>query len=187
MWSETEPTCVVRRECSEPELEHGIVEVSSNRIPYVIYRCERGYEHRGSLRQNCDLITGRWDGSPPTCEKLIDCGHPGNITNGAVTVSQGTHEGTYARYMCDDRYLLNGTYSRRCGSDGRWGGTEPTCEVQRECPEPELEHGIVEVSSNRIPYVIYRCERGYEHRGSLRQNCDLITGVEVVQYNTAIR
>lgn len=60
--------------------------------------------------------------------KVIDCGHPGNIINGDVTAYDGTHEGTFARYWCNYGYSLKGAAYRRCGSDGRWGGTEPTCE-----------------------------------------------------------
>ena len=45
-----------------------------------------------------------------------------------MTAYDGTHEGTYARYRCNDGYSLRGATHRRCGSDGRWGRTEPTCE-----------------------------------------------------------
>jgi CUB/sushi domain-containing protein len=59
---------------------------------------------------------------------MIDCGQPGDITNGDVDVSEGTREGAFVRYTCDSEYKLNGREYRRCQNNGLWSGTEPTCQ-----------------------------------------------------------
>jgi hypothetical protein len=57
-----------------------------------------------------------------------DCGHPGEITNGTVNVSEGTKVNATIQYTCIRRYSLNGPSSRTCGLDGQWTGVTPTCE-----------------------------------------------------------
>ena len=59
---------------------------------------------------------------------FVDCGHPGNVTNGTVDVSEGTKLHATARYTCDEGTIINGRQSIICGSNGRWSGTTPTCE-----------------------------------------------------------
>ena len=77
----------------------------------------------------------------------IDCGHPGNVTklNGTVDVSEGTKLHATARYTCDEGFILNGSWSRTCGSDGRWSGTTPTCEGETlfEIPHMHMTDGNV--------------------------------------------
>ena len=58
---------------------------------------------------------------------VMDCGHPGNITSGTVHV-YGTTLGQWIRYSCDEGYILNGSSSRTCQSNGTWSGLKPTCE-----------------------------------------------------------
>ena len=58
----------------------------------------------------------------------VDCGNPGNITNGTVDVSEGTKVNAEIYYTCDGEYRLNGPSSRTCSSRGAWSGRKPTCE-----------------------------------------------------------
>ena len=58
---------------------------------------------------------------------VVDCGHPGDITNGKVDVSESTL-GEWISYSCDEGYFLNGPYLRTCQSNGTWSGNKPTCE-----------------------------------------------------------
>ena len=62
------------------------------------------------------------------CTASVDCGHPGNITNGTADVSKGTKVSAIVWYTCDEGFIHKGTKSRTCGSDGRWSWTTPTCE-----------------------------------------------------------
>ena len=59
---------------------------------------------------------------------LVDCGHPGDIDNGNVTVSRTTRYGT-ARYFCEDGYELQPYqgYTRLCTQLGNWSGDVPSC------------------------------------------------------------
>ena len=68
----------------------------------------------------------------------VDCGHPGNVTNGTVDVSEGTNPRAIARYTCNEGFILNGTWYRTCGSDGRWSGTTPTCEGETLLKIPHM-------------------------------------------------
>jgi hypothetical protein len=72
----------------------------------------------------------------------IDCGHPGNISNGTVTLARGTKEGDTAYYTCNDGTELNGTCaSRVCGPDGRWSGVEPSCDGKKLL-SPHTKHAF---------------------------------------------
>jgi hypothetical protein len=72
----------------------------------------------------------------------IDCGHPGNISDGTVTLVRGTKEGDTAYYTCNDGTELNGTCaSRVCGPDGRWSGVEPSCDGKKLL-SPHTKHAF---------------------------------------------
>ena len=58
---------------------------------------------------------------------VVDCGHPGNISNGRVRVSGSTLE-RGIHYSCDMGYILKGSLWRTCQSNGTWSGLKPTCE-----------------------------------------------------------
>ena len=109
---------------------------------------------RGQSRRYCDFLTGEWEGVAPMCEECewltcfkltalawvipsnipcsttasVDCGHPGNIQNGTVDISEGTKLDARVYYTCDRGYRLNGLSSRTCRYDGLWNGQDPTCE-----------------------------------------------------------
>ena len=62
------------------------------------------------------------------CAVFKDCGHPGNITNGDLDISNGTQVGDVVMYTCDSGYKLSGREYRICQNVGNWSGTEPTCQ-----------------------------------------------------------
>ena len=61
----------------------------------------------------------------------VSCGQLDSPSNGSVDTSAGTSFGDVARYSCDTGYTLNGPAERTCQADGRWNGSEPTCECYR--------------------------------------------------------
>ena len=70
----------VPKTCPQPEVEHGSVEVIRRYTSYYAeYTCDVGYELRGlwwTYRyRKCNLLTGEWVGTAPTCEecKLFKC------------------------------------------------------------------------------------------------------------------
>ena len=59
--------------CPELEdIENGSVEVTrySRTYYYASYTCDVGYQRNGSWYRDCDLFTGEWDGTAPTC---VEC------------------------------------------------------------------------------------------------------------------
>ena len=54
------------------------------------------------------------------CEVLLD------PANGMVMLT-GRDPGSMALYSCEMGFMLEGTMTRTCQSDGSWSGTEPTC------------------------------------------------------------
>ena len=81
-------------------------------------------------------------------DSTVDCGHPGFIPGGSVSVWGGTTLGSYARYSCYYRYVLKGTSSRICGEDGMWSGTKPTCEGKTDACEFKTHHVNLTIMSS---------------------------------------
>ena len=70
------PNHTVPQACPKPNIEHGSVEVIRFFRRYdAIYTCDIGYKMRGFSYRICDLLTGEWVGTAPTCEecKLFKC------------------------------------------------------------------------------------------------------------------
>ena len=59
---------------------------------------------------------------------LLDCGHPGNLTNGNVNIT-GTGFEDKATYSCDDGYELVGPSERFCLSNDQWTSDAPICNI----------------------------------------------------------
>ena len=62
---------------------------------------------------------------------LVSCSSLGNPTNGMINCSLGddgapSYEDTCS-FTCNTGYVLNGSESRTCQSDGRWSGNSATC------------------------------------------------------------
>ena len=56
--------------CPQPEVEHGSVKVTQSFTSYYArYTCNVGYEMRGWWHRDCNLLTGEWDRTAPTCEE----------------------------------------------------------------------------------------------------------------------
>ena len=60
----------VLKTCPQPDIEHGSVEVTRfSTWHFARYTCDVGYEMRGRWYRDCDLFTGEWEGTAPTCEE----------------------------------------------------------------------------------------------------------------------
>ena len=51
-----------------------------------------------------------------------------NPMEGRVVLT-GTLVGSQAAYSCNEGLVLNGNRTRICRADGRWSGSEPTCDT----------------------------------------------------------
>ena len=54
------------------------------------------------------------------------CGALPDISNGGVSWN-GRNPDDIATYTCDPGFVLEGSPTRVCGSDGTWSGVEPSC------------------------------------------------------------
>ena len=61
---------------------------------------------------------------------VVDCGPPGNPVNGQVDISSRTIYNHIVTYTCITGYILTGTSTSTCGSDGAWSPAAPTCESE---------------------------------------------------------
>ena len=57
---------------------------------------------------------------------VIDCGDPGNLSNGIRIGSVFTFGGT-VRYRCNQGYKLSGASVRTCQASGTWSGARAVC------------------------------------------------------------
>ena len=58
---------------------------------------------------------------------VVDCGDPGEPTNGVRYGDTFTY-GSTVLLECDPGYKLAGDTRRTCQANGTWTGTQPTCQ-----------------------------------------------------------
>jgi len=61
---------------------------------------------------------------------VIDCGDPGTITNGRITLRPIGRfvKGSRVQYKCNSGYRLLGNGTLTCLASGTWSSPLPTCE-----------------------------------------------------------
>lgn len=58
----------------------------------------------------------------------VDCGNPGRLQNGKVTLAtNATYYGAAALYECDEHWQLDGVSRRLCQDNGTWSSEAPVC------------------------------------------------------------
>ncbi|GFR67138.1 sushi, von Willebrand factor type A, EGF and pentraxin domain containing 1, mRNA protein, partial [Elysia marginata] len=149
-------------ECPEPvELQFGSSDYTSLKPgSYATFECNPGYELGGDDEMRC-LASGNWEGVNPFC-KLINCGHPGNVTNGQV-LGRDFRYSKQVRYRCDDGFEISGVAILTCEEWGEWDEEAPTCQ-EIQCPLPALSENTI-ASSNEARFrrgtvVSFTCELG---------------------------
>lgn len=95
---------------------------TSNQTVYVT--CNEGYELDGTGRLSC-LAGQMWNTSFPNCS-LVSCGHPGQLSNGALRGENFTYRNEVV-YSCADGYRLEGTARLTCMGNGSWSAARPRC------------------------------------------------------------
>ena len=92
-------------------------------------------------------------------------------SNGRV-VQRGNRPGDVATYSCITNYVLSGSETRTCQSDGSWSGDAPTCTpiVCSNLPSPA--NGQVVISSLLVgSRATYTCSSGYVLVGEESRTC----------------
>ena len=57
----------------------------------------------------------------PTCGQLPE------LVNGYLSLSSGVNEGSVATYTCDEGFILTGSITRTCTTNGGWTLIAPVC------------------------------------------------------------
>uniref|UniRef100_A0A8C6XMZ4 Seizure 6-like protein 2 n=1 Tax=Naja naja TaxID=35670 RepID=A0A8C6XMZ4_NAJNA len=170
--------------CPElPEVEFGWCTASHTAVirgTVVTYQCEPGYDIVGS-----DILTCQWDlswsNSPPTCQKIINCADPGEISNGKRSVSDRHFSiGSHVQYFCHEGYVVEGSntltcYNRDTGTP-KWSDRVPKCVLKYE---PCLNPGVPENGYQTLYKHHYQageslrffCYEGFELIGEVTITC----------------
>ncbi|XP_058039754.1 seizure 6-like protein 2 [Ahaetulla prasina] len=170
--------------CPElPEVEFGWRTASHTAVirgTVVTYQCEPGYDIVGS-----DILTCQWDlswsNSPPTCQKIINCADPGEISNGKRSVSDRHFSiGSHVQYFCHEGYVVEGSnsltcYNRDTGTP-KWSDRVPKCVLKYE---PCLNPGVPENGYQTLYKHHYQageslrffCYEGFELIGEVTITC----------------
>ncbi|XP_044869216.1 seizure 6-like protein 2 isoform X1 [Mauremys mutica] len=170
--------------CPElPEVEFGwrtASHAAAIRGTVLTYQCEPGYDIVGS-----DILTCQWDlawsNSPPTCQKIVNCADPGEITNGKRSVSDRRFSiGSHVQYFCHEGYVVEGSstltcYNRDTGTP-KWSDRVPKCVLKYE---PCLNPGVPENGYQTLYKHHYQageslrffCYEGFELIGEVTITC----------------
>uniref|UniRef100_A0ACB8EVI8 Seizure protein 6 n=1 Tax=Sphaerodactylus townsendi TaxID=933632 RepID=A0ACB8EVI8_9SAUR len=166
-----------------PEVEFGWRTASHSAIirgTVVTYQCEPGYDIVGS-----DILTCQWDlswsNSPPTCQKIVNCADPGEISNGKRSVSDRRFSiGSHVQYFCHEGYIVEGSstltcYNRDTGTP-KWSDRVPKCVLKYE---PCLNPGVPDNGYQTLYKHHYQageslrffCYEGFELIGEVTITC----------------
>ena len=64
----------------------------------------------------------------------VECPQLQDPANGAVSQPNNV-TGTIATYTCDPGFVLVGSETQMCMTDGTWSGQPPTCSESKQCHE----------------------------------------------------
>ncbi|XP_073176500.1 complement receptor type 2-like [Lepidochelys kempii] len=180
-WSHPSPLCEdgcdVPTRLSFAELKSEYKNQSSFPVGKTInYTCRPGYSRHPHMQSTITCLENRtWSEALKFCKKK-SCGHPGELENGRVIVTD-THFGSTVYFTCEEGHRLIGQPYRRCEISGMhvaWSGGDPICEQVR-CPAPQIQNGR-RVSGDRHVYlyndsVTFECDPGYTMKGHSLSQC----------------
>ncbi len=156
MGSATAVTCVRDVACEELGCDtNASCVVGSDQLRTCV--CKNGYTGNG---KSC---------APVSCDAPT-------IENGTVSTSSGNTFGSTATYRCNAGYqqTAGGSWTRMCGANMQWGGTQPRCTAITCSPAPtNPQNGTVALSqgSQYGSIATYMCSPGYRLQGSSTRTC----------------
>ncbi|CAN8001467.1 unnamed protein product, partial [Ixodes hexagonus] len=139
----------------------------------VSYECPTGSLLVGSHVRKC-AVSGFWTGSAPSC-KYMDCGAPESVENGQVVLlHRRTTFNATVEYVCNTNYTLVGKPRRVCGEDGRWNGSQPSCQLSFCSELTPTPSSTVKVQGLRFgDRARYTCNTGHKLIGNDTRYCQL--------------
>ncbi|XP_052275169.1 sushi, von Willebrand factor type A, EGF and pentraxin domain-containing protein 1-like isoform X3 [Dreissena polymorpha] len=133
--------------------------------------CQTGYFLNGSHTSQCGR-DGRWSIVGQTCDP-VDCGAFADPQNGTVS-TVGTTYGSTATVACHIGYILNGSHTSQCGSDGRWSIVGQKCDPIDCGSFPALHNGSVTTTNTILGSIAQiTCDTGYILNGSSTSTCEV--------------
>ncbi|XP_056421690.1 CUB and sushi domain-containing protein 1 isoform X3 [Hyla sarda] len=173
-WSGTQPFCEAVS-CGNPGTPANGMIIFSDGILFsssVIYACWEGYKTSGLTTRHC-TANGTWTGSAPDCS-VITCEDPGPIANGIQVGKDFTFNKTVT-YHCNPGYLKDppSLGPMKCGKDGTWNQTKPTCKAIHCGQPPHVPYGKLEGSDYSWgSSVSYTCVEGYQLSSPTVLSCE---------------
>ncbi|ESP00264.1 hypothetical protein LOTGIDRAFT_225988 [Lottia gigantea] len=137
------------------------------------YSCYPGFHLVGRSERTCQP-DGKWDGAPPSCEKVV-CGRPPEVEHASHDAPDQLQfqSGTHLTYTCVFGYYREGAPRAVCTGEGQWVGPKMTCKA-RNCGAPgEINNGWRDPGYKfTFPSrVTYHCDEGFELLGRAYREC----------------
>ncbi|XP_070569346.1 uncharacterized protein [Ptychodera flava] len=136
----------------------------------LILKCDTGYYPSTNTTNITCLDDGTWDDELSECI-VVSCGDPGQPENAQAEGDDFAY-GDNVTFVCHEGYVLNGTETITCQSDGSWDSEVPVCNVV-SCEDPgQPENGDAE--GDDFTYgsnVTYLCHEGYVLNGTNVLKC----------------
>ncbi|XP_046905789.1 P-selectin isoform X2 [Hypomesus transpacificus] len=181
-WSQQLPVCQVVR-CpilSSPPLGnmscvHPLASFSFNST--CSFSCEEGYSLTGDHTLTC-LPAGQWTNHTPACE-VVQCDAlkvPHRASMNCLDPVKPFSYGSACRFTCDEGFLLSGSNTTHCSSQGNWSQQLPVCQV-RPCDTLTVPpHGSSSCSHPHGPFsfgshCVFSCEEGFQLNGTAQTEC----------------
>ncbi|XP_053549117.1 E-selectin-like [Bombina bombina] len=141
-WTSSAPKCeaVQCPSLNAPENGHIECQGKSSYNSRCSFTCAEGFKLMGASELTC-ASSGEWTSSTPTCE-AVQCGTlpiPDMGIMNCTNVLGDFKFGTVCKFDCKDEWLLNGSNTLECSSDGKWSATIPTCEGPKVPDDPTLK------------------------------------------------
>ncbi|XP_008216309.1 locomotion-related protein Hikaru genki [Nasonia vitripennis] len=99
------------------------------------FECPHGYRLEGASSMTCQY-NGKWSADVPHCEAII-CPAVQPMNPNLQLLEHNNSYGGRAVFTCMWGHRLRGPQAIKCGSDGAWSGSIPTC-TEITCPTPPV-------------------------------------------------
>ncbi|XP_051955250.1 complement receptor type 2-like [Xyrauchen texanus] len=176
-WTPNVPTCEPTKMCSPlSTLQNGQYVQEGQLVgDQATAVCNDGYVLRGHGVRVC--LDSGWSGTNPTCEvkcPVIDIKNGMVVTNAKGSSREAVFN-TMVQITCYSGFKRNGANQLRCGPDGSWTPSVPTCEPVT-CSTPVVDNGVIngeKPSYKPKDTVLIMCRRGFNMTGSPQVTCGL--------------